>query len=45
MTPGYPFRLTESFDPIQNSVKPKKIGGEVDHNAAADTEKLKGVIR
>jgi hypothetical protein len=31
--------LTESFDPIENIVKPIKIGGEVDHNAAAYTEK------
>jgi hypothetical protein len=28
-----------------NFVKPTKIGGEVDHNAAAFTEKTKGAIR
>jgi hypothetical protein len=40
-----PFQLTESFEIIQNFLKPIKIGGGVDQNAAADTEETKRSIR
>ena len=30
---------------LQNFMKPIKVGGEVDHNSAADTEKSKEAIR
>jgi hypothetical protein len=30
---------------LQNFMKPIKLGGEVDYNATADTEKSKGAIR
>ena len=38
-------RISESFETIPNFVKPIKIGGGVDHIAAAVTENRKGAIR